>query len=278
MRRYVLFATVVLMLAGSAIPAAAHRWRGIWWGAAWGPWWDWPGWYVSTSRVIHPSLTVVDTDISPERARVFLNGELIGTADDFDGFPDYLYLEPGRYTLEFRLKGYKSETVTIEAEEGRFFPLDFKLDRVAGEREEPWYEGNLRGLPTRRVFTAREEAPTSPPSRGPDRSLRRETRGGEGRSSAARAPKGAVLDLRVSPGNAAVYLDGELVGTGEELRRLERGLAVPPGKHEIEALAPGKKGRALTVEVGAGETQQVVIELEDGLAPGGSGQEDDGTL
>ncbi|MGV8040600.1 MAG: hypothetical protein AB2L07_11125 [Thermoanaerobaculaceae bacterium] len=278
MRRFVLLATVVLLLLGSAIPASAHRWRGVWWGAHWGPWWDWPAWYVGPTRVINPSLTVVDTDISPERARVYLNDELIGTADDFDGFPDYLYLEPGRYTLEFRLKGYKSESVTIEAREGRSYPLDIELERVRGEREEPWYENNPEGLPNRRVFGTGGEVAEPPASRGPDRSLRPETRGGEERASAARVPKGAVLDLKVSPDNAAVYLDGELVGTAEELRRLERGLAVPPGKHEIEALAPGKKARALTVEVNAGETQQVVIELEDAPETGGARQEDDGTL
>lgn len=278
MRRLVLLAIVAVMLVGSAIPADAHRRRGLWWGVYWGPWWDWPGWYLGSGRAVDPSLTVVDTDVSPERARVYLNGELVGTADDFDGFPDYMYLEPGRYTLEFRLGGYKSESVTIEAREGRFFPLDLELERVAGDREEPWYEGDPKGLPNRRVFGGGEAAPEQPAGRGPDRSLRRETRGEGGRPPAVRAARGAVLDLKVSPGNAAVYLDGELVGTAEELRRLERGLAVPPGKHEVEALAPGKKARALTVEVGAGETQHVVIELEDAPDGGGAGQGDEGTL
>ena len=278
MRRFLLSLTVVLLLLGSAAPASAHRWRGVWWGVHWDPWWDWPAWYVGSTRVSNPSLTVVDTDISPERAWVYLNGELIGTADDFDGFPDYLYLEPGRYTLEFKLKGYNSESVTIEAREGRFFPLDLELERVAGERPDPWYENRLKGLPNRRVFGTGGEVSDPPASQGADRSLRRETRGGEERVPAARVPKDAVLDLRVAPDNAAVYLDGELVGTGEELRRLERGLAVPPGKHEIEALAPGKSARRLTVEVNTGETQQVVIELEDAPDGGGTRQGDEGVL
>ncbi|HPC82949.1 MAG TPA: hypothetical protein P5234_06250 [Thermoanaerobaculaceae bacterium] len=278
MRRFMLLGTAALIVLGSAMPASAHRWRSVWWGVHWGLWWDWPGWYVGLPRAVNPSLTAVDTDISPERARVYLDGELIGTADDFDGFPDYLYLEPGEYTLEFRLKGYRSESVTIEAREGRFFPLDFKLERVRGEPEEPWYEGNLRGLPNRRVFGEKKPAPEPPERRGPDRSLRPETRGEPGRPPAARVPAGAVLDLRVSPGNAAVYLDGELVGTADELRRLERGLAVPPGRHEIEVLAPGKKARALRVDVGEGEKQQVVIELEDAQDEGGARQDEDGAL
>ena len=38
---------------------------------------------------------VVKTDVSPEEAQVFLDGKYIGTADDFDGMPDYLYLGAG---------------------------------------------------------------------------------------------------------------------------------------------------------------------------------------
>lgn len=278
MRRLQLLAVMGLVALGPVVSASAHPWRGVYGAAYWGPWWDWPGWYVGPTRVVNPTLTVVDTDISPERARVYLDGELIGTADDFDGFPDYLYLEPGRYTLEFRLKGYKTASVTIEAREGRSFPLDMELERVPGEREDAWYENNPEGLPSRRVFGKKEEAAEPPARGGADPSLRRETRSDAEEPRAERVPKGAVLDLRVSPDNAAVYLDGELVGTADELRRLERGLAVPPGKHEVEALAPGKKPRSLTVEVNAGEKQQVVIELEDVAESEGARQGGDGAL
>ena len=36
----------------------------------------------------------------PEEALLYLDGRFIGSADDFDGHPDYLYLEPGVYELE----------------------------------------------------------------------------------------------------------------------------------------------------------------------------------
>lgn len=278
MRRYVLFAGVVLMLLGVANPASVHRWRGVWWGVHWGPSWGWQAWTHNPGRALDPSLTVVDTDISPERALVYLDGELIGTADDFDGFPDYLYFEPGRYTLEFKLTGYKSQAIEIEAKEGRFFPLKMKLERVPGERVEAWYKNQTKGLPTRRVFGTPQTAPESVARPGPDPSLRRETRDEEDEPQRVRVPRQAALDMRVSPANAAVFLNGEFVGTADELRRLERGLAVAAGRHDLEIMAPGKKPRVLEVVVDAGERQQIVVELDDVADDQGARQDDEGTL
>jgi hypothetical protein len=82
-----------------------------------------------------------------------------------------------------------------------------------------------------------------------------------------RTSGGAALDLRITPSNAAVYIDGVLVGTGEELGRLERGLAVGPGKHRVEVLAPGRASKIVEVELIEGERQQIVVELD-----GGAGQ------
>lgn len=233
---------------------------GWWWGPVWAP------------EVVGPrgsSWTVVDTDVSPEAALVYLDGKLIGTADDFDGFPDYLYLRPpGRYELEFRLQGYESLTIAIDAVENHFVPINTKLQRKPGERRAAWYD-RPAGLPVARAFEkdrpteSAEEEPARPVRRQdaacPDPSLRRElTRSPETRSEETTA----VLVLSVAPDSAAVYLDGNFIGTAAELARLERGLAVTPGPHVVEALAPGFRPRRLDIELEEGARQQVVIELD----------------
>jgi hypothetical protein len=226
----------------------------------------------------------MDTDVEPERALVYLDGELIGTADDFDGFPDYLYLEPGTYAVEFKLGGYKSAVMKLEARKGRFFPIDIELERIPGEPVAAWYD-QPEGLPHYRVFGPRRADGKRVELAAPDASLRPEM-SDEGdnedldeaeeaqaeKARPPRVPRGAALDLRVTPDNAAVYLDGELVGTAEELRRLQRGLAVPPGRHQIQVMAPGKAPRELEVEVGPGEQQQVVVELDDAVSGEGARQ------
>jgi len=211
-----------------------------------------------------PDLAAVDTDVDPEHARVLLDGEVIGSADDFDGYPDYLYLKPGHYTVEFTLQGYRSEKVEIDAQPGRYFPLKLELERIPGEKTVPWYD-RPQGMPVGRVFGPKTVTPGGAPKAGPDPALRPELRE-PGRVSArgVRAASGSALDLRIKPSNAAIYIDGVLAGTGEELERLERGLAVAPGKHRIEVLAPGHASKTVDVEAKEGERQQIVVELESG--------------
>lgn len=241
---------------------------GGWWGPGWGlsPYWGWgaPVGYQSVpGGMAAPDLAVVDTDVEPEHARVILDGTLIGLADDFDGYPDYLYLKPGHYTVEFQLQGYASQKIEVDAQAGGYFPIKLKLERIKGEKAAPWYD-RPEGMPVGRVF-----GPKTPPAAvarpGPDTNLRPELRApAAATGAAARSVAGAALDIRVTPLNAAIYIDGTLMGTGQELGRLERGLAVTPGKHVIEVLAPGRASKTVEVELKEGERQQVVIDLDAG--------------
>jgi hypothetical protein len=274
-----LVAVLVAAPAAARHPGGHVSWHVGWgWGGYWGPYWGpywggyWgPGWYpgpyawpVAVAGVLG-EVAVVDTDVSPEHARVLLNGTMIGIADDFDGYPDYLYLKRGRYTLEFQLQGYTAQTLELDVSPGQMFPIDLKLARNPAEAKAAWYD-RPKNPPASRVFgpAPQEAAPGAAPYADP--SLRPELRGEGAPGAQARPPLGdAALDVVVSPGGAAVYLDGEFLGTGAELRRLQRGVAVSAGRHRIEVVAPGLAGKTVEFEVSAGETRQIVIELEGGL-------------
>ena len=263
MRRKV-FAMLPVLLAAAATVQAHGRVRvhvGLGWGW-WYPWW----WEPVVVRPVlvearTPDLAVVDTDVSPEHARVLLDGQLIGTADDFDGHPDFLYLKPGRYTLEFVLTGYETQRIEVEARPGRYFPIALELARKAGERPAPWYD-RPEGLPVARVF-GKERPKAVEPAR-PDPSLRPELRS---RPRPAERSGRAALRFAVEPPQAAVYLDGEFLGTAEELSQLARPLAVEPGEHVVEVMAPGYASERLSLRVGEGEVFEVRLELS-----GGAGQ------
>lgn len=81
-----------------------------------------------------PDWAAIDTDISPEEAEVYVDGEFMGTADDFDGFPEYLYLTPGSHELEFRRDGYEPRSIQISARAGERLDLDFRLPTLRGYR------------------------------------------------------------------------------------------------------------------------------------------------
>lgn len=255
MRRFLVAGLLAFGVAGS-VAAHPRPWH-WWWGAAWGPWWWGWGWSAPYPAA-PPDVAVVDTDVSPEDARVILDGTVIGIADDFDGYPGYLLLEPGTYELEFALPGYVSERVVIEARGGRFFPLDNRLQRTPGETPPPRYERPPRPTPGQ-VFAKEAE----PPRRsGPDPSLRRDL-DARFRHQRPVGREGAALDIRVEPPEASVYLDGEFVGTGRDLAGLQRGLAVTAGSHTVDVLAPGRQPRRLEVRVEEGEVQQLVVELDE---------------
>jgi len=84
--------------------------------------------------------TAVKTDVSPEEAQVFLDGRFIGTADDFDGYPDYLYLQPGKYRLEFQLQGFETQSVDIDAHGGSQVKLDNHLKKIPGAKQYGSYD------------------------------------------------------------------------------------------------------------------------------------------
>ena len=52
----------------------------------------------------------------------FSRERLSGSRTTFDGYPDYLYLKPGHYTLEFQLQGYASQKIEIDSAAGRLLP------------------------------------------------------------------------------------------------------------------------------------------------------------
>ena len=56
---------------------------------------------------------------NPRHARVYVDGALVGTVDEFDGLSDHLEIEAGRHQIELRADGYQSYTSEISVRAGR---------------------------------------------------------------------------------------------------------------------------------------------------------------
>jgi hypothetical protein len=274
-------------------------WRGGWrWGWGWpyyGPYYGYYGPYAP--GYYPPAWAVIDTDVSPEEALVYLDGRYIGIADDFDGYPDYLYLKRGHYRLEFKLDGYESKTVEIDAKPGRKHDIDEKLRKIPGAKhygsyETPTPEGGVQRFFGKRSGSAqavpdsgRDTAPSysapndrdrhvespaegeEPPEASPadpwrDRQEMRVSPTPQVKSESGAQPTKSRLRLHVEPADAAIYVDDHFVGTAEEVGSLERGVAVSPGKHTVTASRPGFKDRSVEVEVAAGESHPLELKLE----------------
>jgi hypothetical protein len=78
----------------------------------------------------------LDLDISPGRTQVFLDGEKIGTVDNFDGWPRYLWLPQGTYQLVFYLDGYKTLVRNMTIVPGMVIDMDDHMQRGPSTRPE----------------------------------------------------------------------------------------------------------------------------------------------
>jgi hypothetical protein len=76
------------------------------------------------SRPAKQELGALRVKASPNTAKVYVDGTLMGVVDDFDGLTNHLELEPGMHRLELRAEGYetvsKDVTVTTKTTTVRF--------------------------------------------------------------------------------------------------------------------------------------------------------------
>jgi hypothetical protein len=57
--------------------------------------------------------------VNPKSAKVYIDGTLVGTADDFDGFSHHLELDGGTHQLELRADGYETFIGEIDVKVGK---------------------------------------------------------------------------------------------------------------------------------------------------------------
>ncbi len=268
-----------------------YHYRGYYGGWGWG-WWGpgywWGPWGPSVYVYGRPDLAsrrygMVKTDIEPEEAEVWLDGTYIGTADDFDGFPDYLYLRPGSYHVEFRHPRYETLAMDLKIERGRVVRLNDEMKLKAGRSkldsfDTPKHEGTPLGryfgpkATPDRVEPRRDRGERDDADDDSDVDVRRDRDEEQARpkevesiprdAERAPAPERTRLRWKVSPEDAAVYLDDRYIGAGDELNASPRGTRVEPGKHTITVLRPGYKSKTVEVESKAGAAVDVVVELE----------------
>jgi hypothetical protein len=254
-------------------------WGGWWWGDSYFPYYypHYP--YEPYGRRYGDRYTLgaLDLDVAPGKTEVYLDGRYIGIVDQYDGFPQYLWLDKGTYDIVFYREGYKTIARQISVYPGTVIDIDDRMEPGESVRPEDLASKSTerRDRRIREDQTRREEYERRQQESGDeewrDRGRRRdrvderdrdeyrdEMTTEEGRSESG------WLRLEVEPDDASVYLDGRFVGTGRELAGLRRGLAVEPGDHHIAVVRPGRKPEERDFEVEAGEETELEIELETG--------------
>ena len=252
-------------LAVLALPALASAHRGGWWvssapywgpgyGWGWGPTWGYTRVYPTPGRT-HGAL---DLDVSPEHAQIYIDGELVGEADDFDGFPDYLWLERGTYDVVIFLPGFQTIARQISIYPGQVIDVDDKM--TPGQETRP--EDIVSKSTVRRDERLRRDRENEESERSYQAEESRDREDTGSRSLDARGEPGRAR-LSIRPDDASVYLDGRFLGTGGELGRLRAGLIVDAGEHRLEIVRPGHRSEERSFSVEAGEEIELAIELDE---------------
>ncbi len=223
------------------------------WGLSVG--YPWPGWGYGRPVVVRSEgVGALDLNVKPKKAEVYVDGEYVGTARQYDGFPAYLWLETGFHELAFYREGYRTEVREVNVPDGGL--VDLRLRLAEGVAERP-------------ATAARRPAP--PPEPRPSETARRVEARPE--RSAPAAPDArdlrlqpARIHLLIEPGDASVYLDGRLLGSAGELGGLHAGLLVDAGSHSLEVVRPGLRAESLEFDAEAGEEIELVVGLEEPAA------------
>ncbi len=183
----------------------------------------------------------LDLDLRPESAEIYVDGVYVGVADQYDGFPTYLWLEEGTYEIAFYKDGY--ETIFRQY---TIYP------GVTIEVNDRMRKGDA--VPPTGAYPSSSGPPAASPSSGSNPSA------GTGGNPAFGGDDSRVV-ITATPGDAAVYLDGHFVGTAAEVSELGAGLIVEPGDHVIDVIRPGYDSQQVPVSVAAGERVELKLSL-----------------
>ncbi len=196
----------------------------------------------------------LDLNVRPKSTEVYLNGNFVGEAGNFDGYPRYLWLEDGVYEVIFYFEGF--ETVLREIEVVTGVVIDVQEDMQPGQAVLPEELSAIQPAADERVEVGTEwwrEVSAQPPPQGlePGSAPVIDTRAKPGR-----------IRLTVAMDDASIYLDGQFVGTGRDLvGGNAAALLVDAGEHVLEIVHPRHESRKVEVTVAAGEEVEVDLGL-----------------
>ncbi|MEM9290339.1 MAG: PEGA domain-containing protein [Acidobacteriota bacterium] len=254
---------------GYSYPYYRSYWRSGWWGPWWGWGWDYPG-SIYVNHGPGDGLGALDLDVSPEEAAIFINGQQVGIADNFDGFPQYLWLKEDTYDLVIYLPGYETIARQVSIYPGLVIDVEDQMvpgtaippEELASTSTENRDE-RLRRNDERRATVDAERRAREDEWRERAREYRRRHQGGDGNNPSALDARSAPgrLELDIQPGDASVYLDGRFLGSADELQGLSGDLLVDAGEHEIEVVHPDYETAAQSFEAEAGELQALKLHL-----------------
>ena len=200
--------------------------------------------------------------VSPRETEVYIDNYYAGTVDDFDGMFQRLHIEPGAHDVTLYHDGFRTVRQRIYIQPTGTFRLRYMMVPLGpGEAPEtrpaeppPAPPQGTPGTPSQAGPNVYPPPPRGAPGQRP-----------EGPPPGAYPPPpgnrsdAASLSIRVQPGNAEVFIDGERWDGPSGDDRLV--VQVAPGAHHVEVRREGYRSYQTDINARPGETTTVNISL-----------------
>ncbi|HMK65890.1 MAG TPA: PEGA domain-containing protein [Thermodesulfobacteriota bacterium] len=174
----------------------------------------------------------IHVDVNPPDAEVFLNGLPMGR--EGNAYEEGVLV--GRYKVEVKKEGYLDHTQFVDVYPAAMERIKINLRKVTAKKVPPPSEPYEGGLLPKKV----------PPSA--------DAKAGPGQSQ-----NWGWVHVETTPGGARVFLDGNLMGPGENSGFEER---VLPGRHKVEVKKEGYLDHAEFVDVQASVKERLRVSLK----------------
>ena len=215
---------------------------------AWGPYGWWPYWYGPPFAYGYDYASSVRLQIAPREAEVYVDGYLVGTVDNFDGFSQRLRLQPGEHAIDIYHEGYRTLREVMLFRPGESYKIKKEMEKV-----QPGDPAPARPAPAPRAEAA------APPD-GSSRYGQRRWPAGQPFPETQAAGFG-TLSLKAQPADAMVFVDGEQWETTADADRFSIELAAGP--HRIEVRREGRRTFATTATIRPGEVTTLNVSLPE---------------
>ncbi len=216
----------------------------------------------------------IRTEIKPDEAKVYLDGDYVGVADDFNSWYQRMNVEPGRHRLVFRAQGYQPYAVTMRILPGRDYHIKQQLQ--PGNDAIPDSEMRLQDSERDHQYSSRDRYRDNDQRRDRERDYDSDRRDedrynrDEERYDSNRDPGEYEQDTRgktmmtfqVEPKDATIYIDGDYYGTADAQNNNEIQVLLSDGTHRIEVVRPGYETFSKDIVVNDKATRSITIQLE----------------
>jgi hypothetical protein len=187
--------------------------------------------------------------VQPKSAEVYVDGNLAGIVDQFDGMFQNLVVEPGGHEITIYADGYHSIVKPLYLSVGTSYKIKGVMEKLApGEPNDP------RPIPAPEPAPAQLQVHQPAPAAAPAPAPRAET----SPSPAGESRFGQVA-IRVQPAEADVMIDGETWKGPQGAERLVVNL--PAGTHRVEIRKDGFDPFVTSVDVRKGEVTVINVSL-----------------